>query len=175
MQSSFLFIKLSHDRIPPKSVAVAYQSRLFKRDSRLDKELTMLRNSSETTQCILIVDDDPLILQILSKILQKTGCTVDTAKTGQEALEKLQIRSYTLAVIDVRLQDMNGLDLLNRTQAIAPDMTKIILTGYPSEDDRARAIEHGANFYLAKPIKSEKLIEIVESTLKKDRSLPETP
>jgi len=132
----------------------------------------MLRNSSETTQRILIVDDDPLVLQILSKILQKTGCTVETAKTGQEALEKLHIKPYTVAVIDVRLQDMNGLDLLNEAQAIAPDMTKIILTGYPSNEDRTRALEQGANFYLSKPIRSEKLIEIVESALKKDETQP---
>ncbi len=134
-----------------------------------------MRNSSETTQCILIVDDDPFILKTLMKILQRTRCTVDTAKTGQEALRKLDIRPYAAAVMDVRLQDMNGLDLLNRAQAIAPDMTKIILTGYPSEEDRVKALEQGANFYLVKPVRSERLIEIIESTLKKDESQPKSP
>jgi DNA-binding response OmpR family regulator len=126
----------------------------------------MLRNASESKQKILIVDDDKSVLQILATILQKAGCSVVPVETGQEALGKLETQTFDAAVIDVRLQDMNGLDLLNKMQTITPNMTKIILTGYPSDEDRIRALEQGADYYLAKPIKSETLIEIVESKLK---------
>ena len=125
-----------------------------------------MRNASESKQKILIVDDDKCVLQILAKILQKAGCSVVPVETGQEALRKLEAQTYDAAVIDVRLQDMNGLDLLNRIQTITPNMTKIILTGCPSDEDRIRAIEQGADYYLVKPIKSETLIEIIESKLK---------
>jgi CheY-like chemotaxis protein len=126
----------------------------------------MLRNTSKCEQKILIVDDDKFVLQILTKILEKAGCSVTAVETGQEALTKLQTQTYDAAIIDVRLQDTNGLDLLNRIEKIAPDMTKIMLTGYPSDQDRIRALQQGADYYLAKPIKSETLIEIIERRCK---------
>jgi len=131
-----------------------------------------LRNASKSKQKILIIDDDKSVLQILAKILQKAGCCVAPVETGREALKKLETQTYDAAVIDVRLQDMNGLDLLNRIQTIAPNMTKIMLTGYPSDEDRTRALELGADYYLAKPVKSETLVEIVQSRLKKGQSQP---
>jgi CheY-like chemotaxis protein len=126
----------------------------------------MLRNTSKCEQKILIVDDDKFVLQILTKVLEKAGCSVTAVETGQEALAKLQTQTYDAAIIDVRLQDTNGLDLLNRIEKIAPDMTKIMLTGYPSDQDRIRALQQGADYYLAKPIKSETLIEIIEKRCK---------
>jgi len=132
----------------------------------------MLRSASKSKQKILIVDDDKSLLHILAKILQKAGCCVAPVETGREALRKLETQAYDAALIDVRLQDMSGLELLDRIQTIAPNMTKIILTGYPSDEDRIRALERGADYYLAKPIKSETLIEIVESRLKKSKSQP---
>jgi CheY-like chemotaxis protein len=120
-------------------------------------------HSDKKSQRILIVDDDKFVLQILAKILEKAGCEVDSVETGQEALRKLGTQTCDAAVIDVRLQDMNGLDLLDRIHKIAPDMMKIILTGYPSDEDRNRALASGADYYLAKPIKSETLIEIVRA------------
>src|SRR3989304_3631045 len=100
---------------------------------------------------ILIIDDDKTILKILSKILQKEGFNVNTAETGQDALNKLETQQYDAALIDVKLQDVNGIDLLNKIQKIAPSMVKIMLTGYPSEEDRTRALAQGAADYLTKP------------------------
>lgn len=134
----------------------------------------MLRNALKSQREILIVDDDKSVLQILAKILEKAGCTVTAVETGQEALRKLETQTYDIAVIDVRLQDMNGLDLLKGVQKIAPNMTKIMLTGYPSDEDRIRALEQGADYYLVKPIKSETLIEIVGSRLEKNPSQSQT-
>ena len=114
--------------------------------------------------CILVVDDDLSVLRILSKILRKAGLDVTAVDTGEQALKNLQSHTYDLAIIDVRLQDMNGLDLLDKINKITPEMRKIILTGYPSDEDKARASEL-ASFYLSKPIKPEKLIEIVKQTI----------
>jgi two-component system response regulator RegA len=119
---------------------------------------------------VLIIDDDKSILQILSKILEKKGFRVDTAQSGQEAITKLSAKTYSAALIDVRLQDTNGLDLLIKIQEIAPKMRKILLTGYPSDEDRIKALERGADYYLAKPVDSEKLIEIISTKAGKDRT-----
>jgi DNA-binding response OmpR family regulator len=111
---------------------------------------------------VIIVDDNRYVLQILTKILRKADYCVTAVETGREMLKLLKKQTYDEAIIDVRLQDMNGLDLLNKSQKIAPNMKKIILTGYPSDEDRIRALEQGADHYLSKPIRSEKLIEIIE-------------
>jgi two-component system response regulator RegA len=127
---------------------------------------TVLTNDTR----VLIIDDDKSILQILSKILEKKGFRVDTAQSGQEAITKLSAKTYSAALIDVRLQDTNGLDLLIKIQEIAPKMRKILLTGYPSDEDRIKALERGADYYLAKPVDSEKLIEIISTKGGKDRN-----
>jgi len=117
---------------------------------------------------VLIIDDDKSILNILSKILGKSGFIVDTAESGQEAMNKLATKTYSIALIDVRLQDTNGLDLLIKVQEIAPKMKKILLTGYPSDEDRIKAFERGADYYLAKPVNPERLVEIIREKTKKD-------
>jgi DNA-binding response OmpR family regulator len=127
---------------------------------------TMLTNDTK----VLIIDDDKSILNILSKILEKKGFKVDTAQSGQEAMRKLAAKTYSVALLDVRLQDTNGLDLLIKIQKIAPKMRKILLTGYPSDEDRIKALERGADYYLAKPVDSEKLIEIIRDKTRKDKT-----
>jgi len=117
---------------------------------------------------ILIVDDDKSILDVLSKILRKKGFNVDTAENGQEALNRLTTKTYSVALIDVKLQDTNGLDLLSQIQEIAPQMRKIMVTGYPSDEDRIKAQERGADYYLAKPVNTDKLVEILQSKKGKD-------
>jgi len=132
----------------------------------------MSTDKADATE-IIIIDDDKSVLQVLSKILQKAGYGVDVAETGHEALDKLQTHAYAIALLDVRLQDTSGLDLLTKMRDIAPNMTRIMLTGYPSEEDRIRAMQQGADDYLAKPIKSEKLIELVDTKLRRSRKQPQ--
>jgi len=119
--------------------------------------------------CILIVDDDKSILRILTRILQKQGYTVDTAETGREAEEKNHNNSYDLAIVDVKLPDTDGIDLLGKLQTDKPNMAKIVLTGFPSIDNGVRAMNTGADAYLIKPIKPEELLKIVQQKLKEKR------
>lgn len=127
-----------------------------------------MQTPSKIKPSILIIDDDKNILKILSKLLEKAGYIVTTAETGQEALYKIKNQNYNVALVDVNLQDINGLNLLNQIHKIAPDMVKIILTGYPSDENRTRALELGASDYLTKPVKPEKLIEAIQSKVKKN-------
>lgn len=127
----------------------------------------MASSAAETIERILIVDDDRAVVQILAKILRRQGYDVETAESGQDAIEKILRNGFGAALIDVHLQDMNGLDLLPILQKTAPRMSKIILTGYPSDSDKTTACERGADEYLAKPIRSEKLIEVIETRFRK--------
>jgi DNA-binding NtrC family response regulator len=115
---------------------------------------------------VLIVDDDKYILNIFSRILQKQGYTVDTVETGQEALEKLDTEKYNLALIDVKLPDTNGTDLLAKIHTIKPEMIKIAITGFPSLEDATKVMDQGAAAYLVKPVKSEELVKIIAEKLK---------
>lgn len=116
---------------------------------------------------ILIVDDDKSILNIFTRILQKQGYNMDTAETGQEAMEKLQNQRYDLALVDVKLPDTNGTDLIAKMHTGNPDTILIAVTGFPSLDDANRVIDRGAAAYLVKPVKSEELIRIIAEKLNK--------
>lgn len=120
----------------------------------------------EKEKTILLIDDDKSILRMFTRVLQRVGYSVETAETGKEAIEKATARSYNLALIDIKLPDMEGTDLLSKLGEIAPKMIKIMITGFPSSDDRVKALNWGASAYLVKPIQPEDLLKIVEENLK---------
>jgi len=119
---------------------------------------------------IIIVDDDDSVLVTIARILELEGYAVETAKTGQEAIKKSNLASYNLAIIDLRLPDMNGADLLTAMRKTTPRMVKIMLTGYPPSEDRTETIKENADDYLVKPVEIEKLLRIVKEHLEKQES-----
>ncbi|MGE5533656.1 MAG: response regulator [Ignavibacteria bacterium] len=113
---------------------------------------------------VLVVDDDEGILRVFKTILQKEGYSVDTAGTGKTALEKIKKDKFNVYLIDVRLPDMEGTDLLLNI----PDRkgtVKIIVTGFSSDDVGKRAADYGADDFLVKPVKAEELIATVKDRL----------
>jgi len=115
---------------------------------------------------ILIVDDDKSILRIFTRILQRQGYNTDTSETGREAIEKIDNHFYDLALIDVKLPDMDGVDLLSRIHATKPKMIKILITGFPSIEDGIKALNGGAGAYLVKPVNPVELLKIIKEKLK---------
>ena len=81
---------------------------------------------------ILIVDDDKSILRTFTRILQKQGYKIDTAETGKEAIEKADKNHYDLALVDIRLPDMDGTELLAKMKTQLQNTIKIMITGFPS-------------------------------------------
>ena len=116
----------------------------------------------EKQKSILVVDDDKSILRILTRILQKQGYNTRTAETGREAEEEINNQSYDLALIDVKLPDTDGVDLLQKMQATRPNMIKIILTGFASMDNGIKALNAGADAYLVKPVEPTELLKILK-------------
>jgi len=99
--------------------------------------------------------------------LEEEGYAVDTAKNGREAIKKSKVKFYNLALIDIRLTDMEGTKLLTRVKDAMPKMRKIIITGYPSLQNAIEAVNRGADAYVLKPFGMEKVLETIKDQLKK--------
>jgi DNA-binding NtrC family response regulator len=115
--------------------------------------------------CILIVEDDENIRETLRAILTHEGYRTDTAKNGQDAIRKSQSTVYNLALLDIKLPDMEGTKLLTDLRETTPRMVKIMLTGYPSLENAVESLNRGANAYLIKPVNPDRLLALVAEKL----------
>lgn len=118
---------------------------------------------------ILIVDDDESIRKVLTTILEEEGYTIDTAENGKEAIEKSKTNFYNLALIDIRLPDIEGIKLLTLMKETVPKMVKIIITGYPTMQNAIEAVNRDADAYLLKPLNMEHLLNTIKEHLKKQQ------
>ena len=118
---------------------------------------------------ILIVEDDTNIRETLSSILQQNGYNTDTAENGQEAIHKSKAKFINLTLLDIKLPDMEGTKLLTTMHGNTPRMVKIMITGYPSLENAVEAVNLGADAYVIKPVKPEKLLALVKEKLEKQR------
>jgi DNA-binding NtrC family response regulator len=118
---------------------------------------------------ILVIDDDENVCKVLAMTLEAHGYMVDTAKDGREAIEKSNANFYNLALVDIRLPDMDGTALLTAMRETTPRMVKIIVTGYPSLENAIEAVNKNADGYIVKPFKTEQLLSTIEEHLKKQR------
>ena len=101
---------------------------------------------------VLVVDDEQSILMLLKEALTKWGYQVTTAGTGAEALEALKGGLFDAALMDVRMPDMSGIDLLRAVKAHDDSIEVVIMTGYPTISSAVEALKDGAYDYLSKPL-----------------------
>jgi len=118
---------------------------------------------------ILIVDDDENIRKVLLAILEDKGYAVDSVGTAKEAVEKSKRKFYNLALIDIRLPDMEGIELLTKMRDTTPKMRKVIVTGYPTLQNAVDAVNRGADAYIVKPFDVEKVLSAIDHQLKKQQ------
>jgi DNA-binding NtrC family response regulator len=118
---------------------------------------------------ILVVDDDAGIRKTLSKILEKEGYVVETVENGKQAIEASNERFFNVVLIDIRLPDMEGTELLDKLKETEPRMVKMIITGYASLQNAVEAVNRGANGYVLKPFDAGYLLAMIEEHLKKQR------
>jgi DNA-binding NtrC family response regulator len=114
---------------------------------------------------ILVVDDDETIRTTMKAILEDEGYIVDLAGTGKEAIQKTQDRTYNIALLDIRLPDMEGIELLKLMKESVPRTRKIMVTGYPSMQNAISALNKNADGYMLKPVDVEKLLSTVKEQL----------
>jgi DNA-binding NtrC family response regulator len=118
---------------------------------------------------VLIVDDDENVIKTLAAILKDQGYSIDTATTGSEAISKTQKNLYDLMLIDIRLPDMEGVDLLNKINETVPKIRKIIVTGYPTMQNAITAVNKGADAYIIKPFNVEKMLAVIKEQIEKQK------
>ena len=92
---------------------------------------------------ILVVDDDESIRRSLTLIFGKKGYETEAVGTGREALEKVQERSFNLALLDIRLPDMEGVELIAPLKEMHPDMVVIMVTAYASLETAVQSLNEG--------------------------------
>lgn len=118
---------------------------------------------------ILIIGDDPGILEVCSIIIKAEGYAVDTARTAGEALTKIGAEFFNLALIDISLPDIEGSDFLPVLLKKEPDTVVIMLTGYSLTQNTAKSLNPGAIAYIDKPFEPDHLLQVISSGLEKQR------
>lgn len=118
------------------------------------------------TAKILVVDDEPAILEVIQRILIDRGFWVDIASNGLEALDLLKQSSYDLMLSDVKMPHMDGMELLQQVSLLYPDLITVMLSAFANIQDAVAAIKLGAYDYIAKPVYPEDLVCSIERALK---------
>lgn len=122
----------------------------------------MTRAQTPAQPRILIVDDDTEIRRALSEILIAAGYEVHGADGGEAAVSRLAARDIDAVLSDIRMPELDGVELLREIHATDPDLPVILMTGEPSLDTAVRAIEHGVLRYLTKPFDGAELVKLVD-------------
>ncbi len=131
----------------------------------------------EGGQRILIVDDNPSVTTTLADILGAKGYVPATAATGREAVESVEQEPPAVAIIDLRLDDMSGVEVVAQIKSRSPDTECILLTGYASLESAIEAVNQGAFGYMLKTVDLEQLLVTIRRAIEKveaDRRLRES-
>ena len=110
---------------------------------------------------VLLVDDDEEQLRSFRSILERNGATVGTSITGMEAVKMARMREYNVSIVDIKLPDIQGDEVVRRLKKIDDSMGFILVTGYPSLQDCIEVLDLGINDILLKPIEPEELLRAV--------------
>jgi len=106
---------------------------------------------------VLIVDDDKELRETLREVLSDEAAEVEIASNGKEAIEELRKRSYDVVVTDIKMPEMDGIQLLDKIKKLSPQTYVIIITGYASLETAIEAIRKGAYDYITKPFHLEEI------------------
>jgi CheY-like chemotaxis protein len=120
---------------------------------------------------ILVVDDDPSILRVIRRVFERAGYVVTVAGTGTDAQKLIDKCCFDAALIDVRLPDMLGTELLSRI-TVPQQTVKIVFTGSPEPEYRLEAQRKGADAFLTKPVNPAIIIDFLEEKFKQNPTKP---
>ncbi len=129
-----------------------------------------MRNSMNSNPSILVVDDEQVVRDSLSKWFREDGFNVSTAASAAEALQQLQGRKWDILLLDIKMPGMDGMELQQRIKEIDPTATIIFITAHATVDTAVKALKEGAFDYVMKPVDPDYLSHLVTNALKQ-RSL----
>ena len=116
---------------------------------------------------ILVVDDDTAVCKSVASVLENEGYTVDMVFSGEEAVERAQQKKYALAIVDMMLPGISGIEVLQEIKKSNPNITVIMITGYPSIKTAVQAIKLSAFDYIPKPFTPNELRGLVARALER--------
>ena len=114
---------------------------------------------------VLLVEDEPSMAKGLEMVMNEKGYDVDLAMTGQAALNAFGADTFDLLVADLRLPDIDGMEVIERVKGIHPDTKVIIITGYPSVSSAVKAVKVGVSDYLRKPFTSDEFLSAISDAM----------
>ena len=125
-----------------------------------------------TLRKVLVVDDDPVISKSFNRVLAGKGYIVVSAENGQEALNKVAKEEYDAVFTDIRMPGMDGIEVAEQLRAKQPWIPVVIITGYGSPDNEARAEAAGVKGFLHKPLSPEMIEKSVTATVATAQPVP---
>jgi len=134
----------------------------------------MSETEEETSEGIrlLLVDDEEAYVKILAKRLAKRNYEVAVAFSGTQGIQAARREDFDVAVLDLKMEDVDGIEVLKVFKKMAPKMEVIMLTGHGSEQAAREGVQFGAFDYLTKPCELEELIEKIMEAARRRRSEP---
>lgn len=118
---------------------------------------------------VLVVDDEPEMREFLEIMLKRDGYIVDTAPDGARALDKMENTLFDLAIVDIQMPVMNGIELLRRINEKSPETTVIMITAYASHETAIEAMKLGAYDYITKPFKIDEIKLVIKKAIEKKK------
>ena len=122
-----------------------------------------------SADCILVVEDEDIARRNLEHILKKEGYEVVATNSGAKALDLLRQRDFDLVLTDLKMEKVDGMQVLEKSRQIQPYTEVIMITGYATVDSAVAAMKEGAYHYIAKPYKIDEIRQIVRQALMKRR------
>jgi len=119
---------------------------------------------------VLVVDDEEIARKNLHYILKKEGYTVVIAASGEEALDKMKTSNFDVVLTDIRMENISGFDVLEKTKSKYPETEVVIVTAYASTDSAMESLKKGAFGYIAKPFKIDEIRVTVKQAIAKKLS-----
>jgi DNA-binding NtrC family response regulator len=122
---------------------------------------------NDCSSSILVVDDEPMIRELLTDFLQEQGYECESAASGESALRQLQEKDFALLVTDMSMPGLTGLDLLSYVANNRPDMAVIVITAIYDLGTAVDSMKLGAYAYITKPFELEKALQTIDEALKR--------
>ncbi|MDG4476665.1 response regulator [Thiovibrio frasassiensis] len=125
---------------------------------------------SETNMRLLVVDDEPIVGKRLKQVFGKIGFEIETYTDSATALAAVAEKPFDIVVTDLKMEGIDGIEVLKRVRAMNPETRVIIITGYASADTAELAQEHGVFAFLAKPFRLDELKQVIYRAMETDRA-----
>jgi DNA-binding NtrC family response regulator len=118
---------------------------------------------------LMVVDDEEIALRNLQHVMEKEGYRVTATQSGAHAIQLMEGNRFDVVLTDLRMEGVDGMDVLRKSQELQPDAEVIFITGYATAESAVQALKHGAFYYIAKPFRLDDVRKVVSEALAKVR------